>query len=392
MPKARKRSLVESLAGEQKTGEECLVDLGDKSGSVITHSTRIRTAEQALQKANIDSAIWAIDRQKINSWEVAAWDSEAKEFRVQPLWQVSLTLKRLLTKPVEEGLRRLFSRLPASGHARTKSASFSSKKNSTLLEISLFDAHFGKLAWGPETGTDYDTDIAATVYQNAIDDLLERSKGMRVGKILFPVGSDFFHVNNWQGTTANGTEQDLDTRFARVFELGTLSVVRAISACRRVAPVEVVWVPGNHDRETSYYLVRVLAAHFRNDAGVRVELSPKVRKYTLHGCNLIGFTHGDQEKHRDLPSIMAAEVPDLWAKATCREFHLGHYHKAKQTVHTTTDEFGGVRVRVLPSLSGTDAWHYRQGYVGTKRAAEAYLWDAKEGYIGHLSTNVREGK
>lgn len=392
MPKARKHTLVESLAGEQKTGEKCVVDLGDKSGSVITESVTIRTAEDALKKAGIDRDVWTIDRQKVNSWEVAAWDNEAKEFRVQPLWQVSLTLKRMITKPLEDGLRKLFSSIAASASTRRSNrAKSSSKPCSTLLEISLFDAHFGKLAWGPETGTDYDTDIAATVYQNAIDDLLERSKGMKVGKILFPVGSDFFHVNNWQGTTANGTEQDLDTRFARVFELGTLSVVRAISACRRVAPVEVVWVPGNHDRETSYYLVRVLAAHYRNDANVRVDLSPKHRKYVAHGVSLIGFTHGDQEKHRDLPSIMAAEVPDLWAKATCREFHLGHYHKAKQTVHTTTDEFGGVRVRVLPSLSGTDAWHYRQGYVGTKRAAEAYLWDAKEGYVGHLSVNCREG-
>ena len=391
MPKARKRTLVESLAGEQKTGESCVVDLGDKSGSVITHSTRIRTAEDALKKAGIDTAIWVIDRQKINSWEVAAWDSESKEFRVQPLWQVSLTLKRLVTKPLETGLRALFASLPHAKRQTRKSGLSMRRTNSTLLEISLFDAHFGKLAWGPETGTDYDTDIAATVYQNAIDDLLDRSRGMKVGKILFPVGSDFFHVNNWQGTTANGTEQDLDTRFARVFELGTLSVVRAINSCRVVAPVELVWVPGNHDRETSYYLVRVLAAHFRADRGVDVDLSPKHRKYVLHGTNLIGFTHGDQEKHRDLPSIMAAEVPDLWAKATCREFHLGHYHKAKQTVHTTTDEFGGVRVRVLPSLSGTDAWHYRQGYVGTKRAAEAYLWDSKEGYVGHLSVNCREG-
>lgn len=390
MPKARKRTLVESLAGEQKTGEECLVDLGDKSGSVVTHSTRIRTAEDALKKANIDTAIWAIDRQKINSWEVAAWDSEAKEFRVQQLWQVSLTLKRLVTKPIEQGLLRLFARLTPC-QCRAKSTSRLPAKSSTLLEISLFDAHFGKLAWGPETGTDYDTDIAATVYQNAIDDLLARTKGMQPSKILFPVGSDFFHVNNWQGTTVHGTQQDIDTRFARVFELGSRSVIDAIDKCRRLAPTEIIWVPGNHDRETSYYLMRVLDAYFRKDKNVHVDMSPKPRKYVKHGVCLVGFTHGDREKANALPQIMATEVADLWASSPCREWHRGHRHTKAAITFRGVSEYGGTIIRDLPSLSAHDYWHYMEGYVCSRRAADAYVWDAKEGVVACHTVNCREG-
>jgi len=84
---------------------------------------------------------------------------------------------------------------------------------------------------------------------------------------------------------------------------------------------------------------------------------------------------------------MASEAPDAWAKSKHREIHVGHFHKRKQTQYLAGDTFGGVTVRVLPSLSGTDAWHFSKGYVKGLRAAEAYLWSKRGGYTGHLSAN-----
>jgi hypothetical protein len=114
------------------------------------------------------------------------------------------------------------------------------------------------------------------------------------------------------------------------------------------------------------------------------------RKYVSYGINLLGFTHGNEEKHGDLPTLMAQEAAGLWREDQHREWHLGHYHKKKQLTHNPQDTQGGTRVQVLPSLSGTDAWHYRKGYVKTLRAAEAYLWNYTNGYSGHFSVNVRE--
>jgi hypothetical protein len=42
-----------------------------------------------------------------------------------------------------------------------------------LLEVALMDVHFGMLAWGKETGTDYDIDIAEELFLYAVQDLLE---------------------------------------------------------------------------------------------------------------------------------------------------------------------------------------------------------------------------
>jgi hypothetical protein len=55
------------------------------------------------------------------------------------------------------------------------------------------------------------------------------------------------------------------------------------------------------------------------------------------------------------------------------------------------ETYGGVVVRTLMSLSSTDAWHFRKGYVGNQRAAEAYLYD-RGGLVGSFVANVRDSK
>ena len=164
-----------------------------------------------------------------------------------------------------------------------------------------------------------------------------------------------------------------------------------IEQCRLIAPVRVVWVPGNHDMTTSWFLVKMLEQRFWDCREVEIDTTPTTRKYHLYGVNLIGFTHGNEEKHADLPTIMASECPKLWSQATHREFHLGHLHKQKQTRYVSDDTHVGVPVRILPSLSATDAWHYKKGYVKGRRAAEAYLWSKEDGYTGHFCSNVKDG-
>jgi hypothetical protein len=62
-----------------------------------TTSTPVKTVDQALDKAEVDSNSWAIDRFVINSWEQAAKvKNEDETYRIvkTPLWQVKVWLKR----------------------------------------------------------------------------------------------------------------------------------------------------------------------------------------------------------------------------------------------------------------------------------------------------------
>jgi len=81
---------------------------------------------------------------------------------------------------------------------------------------------------------------------------------------------------------------------------------------------------------------------------------------------------------------MAQEVPEMWANTVHREFHLGHYHQKKDMKWLSTQEYKGVVIRLLRSLSGTDAWHYEKGYVGGSRSAEAFIWNNRTGVVANL--------
>ena len=380
---------IQSLGGkhdnlpEDNSREKFTHTVKDDTADIVSVSKKIRTPAQAIEAAQIDLSIWDIDRTTVNSWEAMGKTDDG--LQTITLWQIKIQLKRKAPEFITGALDNLFERIKSHQPAVPVSKK-KPKADPHLLELSLFDAHFGKLCWFP--GSEYDTKKAEKLYLNAIDTLIKKTSNWNIEKIVLPVGQDFFHVDNWNNTTARGTVMEVDAPFQLVFEVGCMAIVHAIDRCLKVAPVEILWVPGNHDISTSWYLLKFLAAWYRDAKNVKVDTSVLARKYLHYGTNLIGFTHGNMEAHRDLPGIMAGEKPIEWSKTTWREFHLGHYHRAKQIMFTGVDEFAGVRLRVLPSLSGTDAWHYQKGYVNNKRAAEGYLWSKEGGYAGHFSANV----
>lgn len=389
--KSAAKQLASDAAEQNAKQHESLAIEGEGNGQVLTmRSKTVRTLEGALEVAKVDRSIWEVERFITNKWDMGAIVKvgNRKRLAATELWQVKVWLRRKAPKHVQDGIAALCKKLEV--YKPTKFIRRTQTKG-RLLEVSPFDAHFGKLCWGEETGEDYDTRIAERVYQNAFEDLLNAASGERIEKIWIPVGNDFFHVNNWLQTTAKGTAQDHDGRLPKVFEVGQMAMIRGIDMCRQVAPVELFWVPGNHDPETSYYLLRVLAAYYKDAKDVTVDTSPMPRKVKTFGKCFLLFTHGDEEPHRDLPNIAATSAPQEWASTYFREAHVGHLHKKKEIRTVDVDEFQGFRLRILPSLSGCDRWHFGRGYVGSRRAAEAYLWSAVDGYAGHFSANVREG-
>lgn len=382
------------LPPEPETGIE--TDFGDEFGRVISVDYEIKTYQQALKRANIDLAVWDVVEVKLGSSQVGMKmrrRHEGGDITYYPikrtLWRVSVKLRRKVPKNILLAFESLYEKMKG-WEPKYKLPKLPKITDPHMLEASLTDEHFGMLAWGEETGEDHDCKIAERIYLNAIGDILVRTQGYPVEQVLLPIGNDFFHIDNSQNRTVAGTQLDCDSRYGRVIQLGTMAVIRAIDMLVQRARVKVIWVPGNHDRTTSYHLVRELKAWYRNCDRVEVDAGPKVRKYEHYGATLLGFTHGDQEAHRDLPTIMASEVPQLWAATTDHVWHLGHFHKKKETRHTASDSFGACRIFVLPSLVSRDAWHFASGYVGGKRATEAYLWSKKDGYTGHFSVNARE--
>ena len=373
------------VISEQDVSDKVVKDYKDNTATITTTSLTINTLEQALEVAEVDLERWDVDRWVCNSWGVTMKIDDTPVYRTN--YQVKVWLKARVIKPIELAMRALIDRLPKHKPQYCKEINFPIGK--IMLEISLFDAHFGLLAWGDECGEDYDVHVAEEIYPKAVKKLLERSSHFDIGKIIFPVGNDFFHLNNPEGTTPKaGNILDIDSRLPKIYQAGKMSIIKAIDYCIGVAPVELIWVPGNHDPEISYYLCDALKAHYSTTDKVSVDIKPKFRKYRQWGQGMVGFTHGDEEPHRDLPAIMAGEAKEMWANTSYREFHLGHLHKKKQMFTMAGDTYNGVITRIIPSIASIDAWHYKKGYINKIKAGEAFAWHKDEGVINNITVMV----
>lgn len=129
------------------------------------------------------------------------------------------------------------------------------KNNNHLMEISLVDSHFGKLCINGEG-----IEESKELYTRAVDNLIEKSKGFDIDEIILPLGSDFFHIDNEKNTTTKGTSQEVDSHITDIFKIGCQSVVESIYRSKEIAPVEILYIPGNHDYMTSFYLCEFIKA------------------------------------------------------------------------------------------------------------------------------------
>ena len=256
------------------------------------------------------------------------------------------------------------------------------KKTGLLLEFAPFDLHWGKLAWAEETGEDYDMKEAATALNKSIDYTINMASKFDIAKIVFPFGNDFFQIDNEQNTTTAGTRQDTDSRFKKILREGRKLVIDTIEKLRQIAPVDVVIVTGNHGGLSEFMLGDLLEVRYESDKYVKVDNSPTSRKYYSFGKNLIGYTHGDQEKITDLVGIMATEQPEKWGNSKHRLWHLGHMHMMQ------LKEMQGVKVEWLPSLSASDAWHKKRGYVNNTRGVVSSIFDKEMGLINRIYFNL----
>ncbi len=389
----------------------------DKCEITKTTAENVRTLADLIRICEIDTTEWEVERWIANKWEVGMkppavteW-AETKDGRrvpvftregdapiVQPLFQIKAWLRRKsrLTLTLQSLRSALVGDIRAE-LAAIKAPAIRTRtvKSDWLFEFSPFDLHMGKFAWDEETVTNYDTKIAADLFDASLDFLLSRALKLtdnRLSRVLCVFGNDVAHIDSKRGDTTHGTHMDVDTRYIRVYRRICAVHRRAVDILRGVAPVDIVIVPGNHDELTSFHLGEILATRYEGVKHVTVNNTAKLRKYYDFGVNLFGFTHGDSEKVAELPLLMAREAPDMWTRCPSREWHIGHKHiaeKFEQRGRLEQDLFSdkGVRVRRLMSLSAHDAWHTKHAYTD-RRACDAFVFHRDAGFTDHLSFNV----
>jgi hypothetical protein len=363
---------------------------GENLNITINTDIEVKSLEDLMIVCEVDPKKW-----DVISWQCKKWDlgikNNVNEIQTKQLFSVSAKFKPVkidsnLSLQKDFIIDELFKHAPA--HRPIKYTVEKGVAKDLLLEIALFDVHFGKLAHAEEVGEDYDLKIASARFTQAVESLLKNVNLNRVAKILFPIGQDLINVDNLQNSTTAGTPQDSDSRFHKIVKTVKTVLINTIDRLSTIAPVDIVITTGNHDEQTTFMIGEMLEAYYHRNPNISVDNGAFLRKYYKYGTVGIMFTHGNREKFNELGMIFAAENPKLWAATTQRYVQIGHFHHNKKITTLQTQEFQGFQVQIIPSLSGTDAYHYGRGYYSQKQA-KAFLYSHKDGLVGEFTFTAK---
>jgi len=255
------------------------------------------------------------------------------------------------------------------------------KSDGRLLFIGIADLHLNQLSSMMETGGVYNTDIAIERTKNAVAGLLEEAKGYNITDVVITTGNDVLNTDNTKATTTAGTHQDTDSSIFDTFVNARKMFVSIMDLIiSQGYNLQVVHIPANHDLVSGFMLTDSLASWYRN-TDVVFHADMQFRKYVKFGANLLGFSHGDTSaKKEKLALLMAEEAKVDWGITDFRYFYLGHVH------HKITEDYVGVTLESLRTVTKPSAWAKNQGYI-SQEGMSAFVHDKKDGQIAKLMYN-----
>jgi hypothetical protein len=386
----------------KSTQSERFVDNGYTAEYVVTSEKRVTTVEEVIALCNIDTTTWKVDKFEVGihegyrkdrqvSWhvndgKVTSGDVEdTGKLLVVPLHSVRVWLSRKTEEIRNNMIVNEFSTKALQFSPKYPKIKYNKENVGHMFELGLPDLQLGRLVDAEEANSDINPDLQIAEADSVVDKLISYSTTFKTERILFPVGNDFFDTNSSEMFTKHGTPQQDDIRWKRTFKLGCDFVVRTVEKLMQVAPVDLLVIPGNHDEDKIWHLGEYVDAWFNKCDTVSVDNRFAKRKYYSFGKNLIMLTHGYFEKNNRLDSLMAYEVPQLWANSTNREVHLGDKHHKVDMVLKTNELENGVVVRILRSLASPSVWEFDKGFVGSMKAAEAFVWHNTEGLVAQFT-------
>jgi hypothetical protein len=263
--------------------------------------------------------------------------------------------------------------------AATPVAAPAAPSSDLLTLIPLADWHIGMFAWGKETDTNWDLKIAESAIGAALDDLVMRSP--MSGEAVVLGGGDLIHSDSNENKTAKSSNAlQVDGRYQKVIATACRLTERTVDlARRRHDHVRVRILPGNHDEHACVAVGYHLAALYRHEPRVTVDLDPSLFWWHRFGRVMLGATHGHEAKIGQMPQIMAHRRAEDWGATRFRYVHGFHLH---HTARFAT-EGGGCISEIHQAPVPQDAWHYGSGFL-SGRSVQAITYHREFGEVGRV--------
>ena len=322
-------------------------------------SSEPKTPEEIIDLLKIDTTQW-----KLSSY----WNKQMGDH-----WRVSAMVTKLKADEIGniEELLKNFKPKTFKTPKRIKTPG----KTKTAGVLSLQDIHFGKE--GNET---IDKDFEETII-----DLIDRATNSHhLEKLFYVVGGDLINMDTWSGTTTSGTPLDncmtATQAYVQAFDALHWSINYLKQYCDEL---QVIYIPGNHDRLSSFHLAHALSKCF-DDPNILWDVVYLERKVHTYGDNFFAFEHGDVNTKNSL-LLYSIEFPKQWGDTMFRILHTGHLHHKKKIEYVTQHDNFGFMMKILPSLSRTDYYHYHNKFVGSRRSGLLSLHSPDKGEICELT-------
>jgi hypothetical protein len=322
-----------------------------------------KSPEEIIRILKIDTSKWKLssywNKQHKDYWLVSAMVTQ-KQIEENDLFAKTLEAFKPSYQPITEVIINTKYETPSCG------------------VLSIQDLHFGK----------ENNDTVTQDFKNAIKDLTMRAYAShRLEKIIYVIGGDLLNMDTFSGTTTSGTPVDNAQRaqdaYTNAFDTLYWSIAYLKEFC---STLQVVYLPGNHDRLSSYHLAHALSKCFKQ-GDIKFDVDYSERKVVVYGNNFFAFEHGDVTK-KNTPLVYATEFPEFWGSTKYRTCYTGHFHSKKTTEYITDNEVHGFSIKHLPSLSKSDYWHYHNKFTGSKRQAIMEIHDGKKGKISEFTYNA----
>ena len=292
--------------------------------------------------------------------------------------------RSIFIRPQQETPQEVLERIKAAFEGMEPAAPVSPPEHALddfLTCYPIADAHIGLMAWGKETGSSYDTNIAADRIRDWVAQCVAASPASETA-IIMDVG-DFTHANDDTYQTPRSKHVlDVDTRMFRTLDIGIAALSGAVeSALTKHRTVHVVILPGNHDSSIYLAVMFALAERYRNEPRVTVHKKPG--EFFLHefGRVMIAAHHGDKARADRMVHFVADEYAEAWGRTKHRVLFTGHLHHAK------VQDIGGMRHEQLRAVTERDAYAVSNAY-SARAQLQAITYHKTRGEVQRVSVNA----
>jgi hypothetical protein len=247
-------------------------------------------------------------------------------------------------------------------------------------QYTITDYHLGMLAWGEETGADWDLDIAENMLVRFFEVAIAQSPDAALG-ILAQLG-DFLHWDGFDAVTPTSKHLlDADTRFPKLIRVAIRALRRVIGMLLdKHERVVILCAEGNHDLAGSAWLRESLAALYEHEPRVEVITRPDPYYCIEHGEVGLFYHHGHKRKPEQVDAVLVAKFREVYGRTKFHYAHTGHMHHkfAKETTLMVVEQHR--------TLAAPDAHASRGGWM-SGRDASVITYHKARGEVGRVVVN-----